>query len=89
MPVMASEAFCTWSAEQLKSVKSGHWMGRCIVTAEIGSTAQSGEVVERLFVCCVAFCRPSKRCWRRFRTSRWTDLGREAKSFKVGIEKMP
>ena len=39
-PVMASEAFSTWSDEQLKSEKSLHWTGRCIVTAEIGSMRQ-------------------------------------------------
>jgi hypothetical protein len=74
---MASEALRTWSAEQLKSVKSGLRTGRCILTAEIDSRAELG-MLEDL-----------SRDWISVRMAWWMLRGRAARSFKVGCERMP
>ena len=74
-PVMASEAFSTWSDEQLKSEKSLHWTGKCIVTAEIGSMAVLA--IPEDFSSCCSF---SRTAW-------CTDLGNAAKALSVGCEK--
>lgn len=73
---MASEALRTWSAEQLKSVKSGLRTGRCILTAERGSRAELG-IEEDL-----------RRDWTSVRRDWWMIRGRAARSFKVGWVRM-
>ena len=41
-PVIASDAFWTWSREQEKSVKSPTCTGRCMITDDMCSFAVSG-----------------------------------------------
>jgi len=73
---MASEALRTWSAEQLKSVKSGLRTGRCMRTAERGSRAEPGMEDDL------------RRDWISVRRDWWMLRGRAARSFKVGSLRM-